>query len=104
MLPAQASPSSALDAPAEEVEPLIDVADPALVDRQAQAHRRENRPNLTPKRVGVGAGAVQQDPVLGAFHNENNPILGILHILQVVLCRFQTDRHGLYTCCLFLRE
>jgi hypothetical protein len=33
-LPASVSPGSALDAPAEEVEPLIDVADPALLDRQ----------------------------------------------------------------------
>jgi hypothetical protein len=33
-LPASASPGSALDVPAEEVEPLIDVADPALLDRQ----------------------------------------------------------------------
>jgi hypothetical protein len=30
-----ASPGATLDAPAEKVEPLVDVADPRLLDRQA---------------------------------------------------------------------
>jgi hypothetical protein len=36
----------ALDAEAQEVEAIIDVADPRLLVRQAQAHRREHRRRL----------------------------------------------------------
>ena len=45
---------SALDVPAEEVEPLIDVHDPRLGHRQAQTHRREHRPCL-PTMTGAEA-------------------------------------------------
>ncbi len=39
LLAGPSPPVAALDAPAEEVEPLIDMADPRLLDRQAHANR-----------------------------------------------------------------
>ena len=41
----------------EEVEPLVDMADPALLDRQAQAHWCEHAAELRPERFGVRSGA-----------------------------------------------
>jgi hypothetical protein len=43
------------------VEPLVDVADPRLLFRQAQAHRGEHRTDLIPERFGVVAGAADHD-------------------------------------------
>ena len=56
-----ASLGVALDAPSQEVEALVDVADPRLRLRQAQAHRREYRCHLVPQRFGVVAGASDHD-------------------------------------------
>src|ERR1700757_762428 len=52
-----ASSRSPLDAVSEEVETLVDVADPRLLLRQAQTHRSEHRAGLVPERFGVLAGA-----------------------------------------------
>lgn len=54
-------PAATLDALPQEVEPLVDVADPALLDRQAQAYRREHCCELVPKRFGISAIAVDHD-------------------------------------------
>ena len=51
-----------LDAEAEEVEALVDVADPRLLLRQAQAHRGEHRCHLVAQRLGVRAGAGDHAP------------------------------------------
>ncbi len=50
------SPGPALDAPPQEVEPLVDVADPRLGLRQAQAHRSKYRADLVPQRFGIVTG------------------------------------------------
>src|SRR5439155_2170003 len=52
-----ASPGSPLDAVSEEVEPLVDMADPRLLLRQAQADRSEHLASLIPQRFGVLAGS-----------------------------------------------
>jgi len=49
-----------LDAPAEEVQALIDVGDRCLLRRQAQAHRREGRCRLAAHRLDVGPLALNQ--------------------------------------------
>jgi hypothetical protein len=61
LLAGPASPATALDAPSQEVEPLVDVADPRLGLRQAQAHRGQHRRHLIPERFGVAAGAGDHD-------------------------------------------
>ena len=50
-----------LDAEPEEVEALVDVADPRLRLRQAQAHRRQYRRDLFSQGFGVRLGARHQD-------------------------------------------
>jgi hypothetical protein len=47
----------ALDAPAEEADALVDVADARLGLRQAQAHGGQHHCDLARERLGVGAGA-----------------------------------------------
>ncbi|MGY3205736.1 hypothetical protein ACVW19_006251 [Streptomyces sp. TE5632] len=46
------------DAPAEEVQALLDVGDQILLLRQAQAHRGEDFRDLVAQRLGLGLGAV----------------------------------------------
>ncbi len=52
------------------------MADPALLDRQAQAHRREHCCDLVPKRFGISASAVDHDTeivcVADDFHGRNS--------------------------------
>jgi hypothetical protein len=48
-VPVTASLPVALDAPAEEVEALIDMGDQGLVRRQAQAHRGQDICDLLPE-------------------------------------------------------
>src|SRR5690606_41768040 len=50
-----------LDAESETPKPLVDVADPALLLRQAQTHRCEHRRHRSPERFSVGAGPVDHD-------------------------------------------
>ncbi len=62
-----ALPGPALDARPQEVEPLVEVADPRLLFRQAQAHRSEHRGHFAPERFGVVAGAVDHDHEVEPF-------------------------------------
>src|SRR5215813_11277826 len=57
VVPAGASLAVALDAPAEEVEALIDVGDLRLLRRQAQAHRGQDRRRVLAHLLRVLAGA-----------------------------------------------
>src|SRR5262249_43289444 len=71
-----------LDAKTKELEPLVDMANPALGNRQAQAYRREHRCNLIPKRFGISAVAVDHDTkivrIADDFHCRDSgaPMLG----------------------------
>ena len=58
VVPVGASLAVALDAPAEEVEALVDVGDQSLLRRQAQAHRGQDPGDLLPQGFGVAPGAV----------------------------------------------
>jgi hypothetical protein len=74
VVPRAASLLVALDAPAEEVEALLDVTDGGLLLRQPQPHRGQHRRDLLTQRLGVLPGAGHQhheviriphDPVVG---------------------------------------
>src|SRR6266545_2098897 len=56
VVPGAAFPSAA-DVPAEEVEALVDRADPRLLGRQAEPERREHLCDLAPERLRIAAAA-----------------------------------------------
>src|SRR5215207_5787366 len=59
--------AATLDAPAEEVEPVVYVDDSGLGLRQAQTYRLQHRRHITPQRFGIGPVAVDHNhEVVGA--------------------------------------
>ena len=72
-----ASPRSALNVPAEEVEPLVDVADARLLNRQAQTHRREHRCNLVKQRFrSVASASNHHDEIIGVADESHDGFAG----------------------------
>jgi hypothetical protein len=62
--------SATLDAPAQEVEPLVNVADSRLLFREAQAYRSEDAADLVAERFNVVAGSGNQDDEVIRIANE----------------------------------
>jgi hypothetical protein len=59
----------ALDVPAQEVEPVVDVGDQSLLLRQAQAHRCQDPDEFVAHPYGILAGAADEDEeVVGVPH------------------------------------
>ena len=61
----------ALDAPAEERDPLVDVAHAGLLEGERQPERRDRRLDLWDERLGVAPTAVHQhDEIVGVAHEQ----------------------------------